>query len=436
MKVHLSSVLVAILQVISPSLAVSSSSSSAAAAAAAATTTTTSNSPKWLSHVDCNLQEKYVKLAEQRHVEAIQTALDHYPTDDSKYLPDEDTRQQTTAFLASLKFNKYRINAPGNLPDYHDELMVTSGDDKKLGGVAAAAPVFVTRPETPLFTKKECRDVIEMAESYFEGDNKEWPKLPSGQYHIQGFWIKDVPTVREWFTKMCKGRLFPLLRQQFPDFVDDIEDLVVDQAYLFKYIPKPGLRTEIHTDAGCLSFTFALNEKEEYEGGGTWVEGLESIDDETNSHIDGCTIEMDVGQCTVRPGGIRHAGNPLTKGTRYIIGGFCMSKKRVEIVRQLLGCDDNEGREVAIKLNPAFDGAYPNVAHHYESNGDTDKAVQVLQDCLRLANPQSTAASYYLGTIFYNQGKYEKAEQCMMTCLRVDPHDGDAMGTLAQIFSC
>ena len=374
--------------------------------------------PKWLSHIDEQIMRKHSKIAEQRHEEAVKVALNHYPTDILKL--SQDSLKENGDFLKGLKFHKFRIRASGSLPDYHDEL----GD----------APVFVTRRETPLFSRKECAEVIRMAEAYYEGEI--WPKLPSGQYYIQGFWIKDVPSVSEWFTKMCKARLFPLLKLQFPDFVDDIEDLVVDQAYLFKYKAEPGLRTEIHTDAGCLSFTFALNSIDDYEGGGTWVEGLECINNEDNSFQGGDIIEMDAGQCTVRPGGIRHCGNPLRKGTRYIIGGFCMSKKRVETVRQLLATSDNkEGLEVAIKLNPTFDGVYPSVAHHYENEGDTKKAIQVLEDCLQIANPMSSTASYYLGTIYYNQHQYEKAKECMKTCLKVDPSDGDAMGTLAQIMA-
>ena len=66
--------------------------------------------------------------------------------------------------------------------------------------------------------------------------------------------------------------------------VDDIAKIsvcgtpaVVDNAYMFKYIHAPGLRTEIHTDQGCLSFTFALNSNSEYKGGGTFVEGLTKV---------------------------------------------------------------------------------------------------------------------------------------------------------------
>jgi len=128
---------------------------------------------------------------------------------------------------------------------------------------------------TPLFSIEECNAAIDHAEAYFRNQaNGTWTTLPSGQYDVAGFWIKDIPQVHEWFNNMLKTKLFPLLVQQFPYFVESVDDLVVDNAYLFKYTPETGLRTGVHTDSGCLSFTIALNSPEDYTGGGTWFEHL------------------------------------------------------------------------------------------------------------------------------------------------------------------
>lgn len=252
--------------------------------------------PEWLSHVDSLKLEEYIGVAKQRHQDAVRNAIRDYDVLNPSTLTEEELSKEKT-LVENLKLHEYSIKAPGRIPDFHDEL--------------GEAPVFVTHKDTPLFSKEECKDVVGMADSYFDGQD-EPNRMPSGQYYIQGFWIKDVPEVREWFVEKCRSRIFPLLKRKFPEFVNNIEDLVVDNAYLFKYIPQPGLRTEIHTDGGCLSFTFALNSKDEYEGGGTWVEGLSSDEDPEMGEV----IEMDVGGCTIRPGGIRHCGNPLKSGTR------------------------------------------------------------------------------------------------------------------------
>jgi len=379
--------------------------------------------PAWLNHVDRFKLEEYMNVAKQRHDNAVRDALLDYDVLGPTTLTEEELSQENT-LIENLKLHEYRIKAPGKIPDFHDEL--------------GEAPVFVTDKETPLFSKEECKNIVGMADSYFDGQD-EPNQMESGQYYIQGFWIKDVPEVRDWFVERCRSRIFPLLKRKFPDFVDHIEDLVVDNAYLFKYIPQPGLRTEIHTDGGCLSFTFALNSKEDYEGGGTWVEGLSSDEDPEMGEV----IEMDVGQCTIRPGGIRHCGNPLKSGTRYIIGGFCMNKRRVEHVRQLVNnCPQrdsaqkiNEALECAIALNPGCDAAYSNLAQIYENNGDKMKAKQVMEDCLANANPKSCASSYYLGTMHYQEENYEEATKYLQKCLDIDPADGDALGAMGQCYA-
>lgn len=375
--------------------------------------------PDWLSHVDRFKLEEYMSVAKERHDNAVRDALKDYNVASPSTLTEEEQAYEKE-LAENLKLNEYSITAPGLIPDFHDEL--------------GEAPVFVTHKDTPLFSKDECKHVVGMADNYFDSQD-EPNKMPSGQYYIQGFWIKDVPEVRDWFVEKCKSRIFPLLKKQFPDFVDDIEDLVVDNAYLFKYLPQPGLRTEIHTDGGCLSFTFALNSKDDYEGGGTFVEGLTSADDPDMGQV----IEMNTGGCTVRPGGIRHAGNPLKSGERYIIGGFCMNKKRVEHVRQLVNtCPKRdspkkirESLECAIALNPGCDAAYANLAQIYENQGNKDKVKQVMEDCLAKANPKSCPSSYYLGTTLYQEGQFEEATKYLQNCLDIDPYDGDALGAIA-----
>jgi len=379
--------------------------------------------PEWLSHIDASKLNEYRAIAEERHNEAIRSSLEQYDVTSPSTLTKEQLSEEQK-FIDNLELNEYEVLAPGKLPDFDEEL-----------GTSA---VFVTK--TPLFSKDECKDVVDLAEKHFDEAEGEPPKLLSGQYYIQGFWIKDVEPVKDWFIEKCKSRIFPLLKKKFPSFVGSPEDLCVDSAYLFKYSPQPGLRTEIHTDSGCLSFTFSLNPKEDYEGGGTWVEGLHSDDnpDINETH----TIEMDAGMCTFRPGGIRHCGNPVTKGYRYIIGGFVMNRKRPEHVRQLVNnCPQRDqpetikaALECAIALNPESEVAYSLLAQNYEELGFDNKAREVNEDCLRFANPKCTSSAYYLGTTRYREGNYEEALRYMQICLDIDPSDGDSLSTMAQCY--
>lgn len=367
--------------------------------------------PDWLEVSKDTIQE-YMDLASRRHKEAIATARENYNLMEAKQYPVDEE------LLNSLNLKPLLVESAGRLPDFHEQL------DKKL---------FVTTP-TPLFNKEECRDCVAKAEAHFSATNNgEWTTLPSGQYDVAGFWINDIPAVKEWFTKMLQARLFPLLQKTFPNFVDSVEDLCVDNAYLFKYTPETGRRTDVHTDSGCLSFTIALNANDEYQGGGTWFEGLQS-DNEAS------VIEMNVGECTVRPGGVRHCGHAVTQGTRYIIGGFCMHSKRVEYTRMLLNLgqlgqttqEKQTALEVAIALNPAFDGPYTNLADILIKEGNTAKAKQVLEHCLQHVNPKCGEAAYSLGSLYFDEKNYAKTRECMQACLDADESDIEAMLVMAQ----
>ena len=68
-----------------------------------------------------------------------------------------------------------------------------------------------------------------------------------------------------------------------------------------------------HSDTSAMSFTVALNDKDEFEGGGTWFEALGSEKGE------GKVVDAEVGCCTAFAGPMRHAGFPITKGVRMIL---------------------------------------------------------------------------------------------------------------------
>lgn len=359
------------------------------------------STPPFVAHVTSSQLEAAEARARDFHDAAIRRALDNYPVND---VPLGEP-------INNLSYDQVKnIDSPGALPDF-DGLI-----PKK---------VHVA----DLLTEDECRHAIQLAEDHFQRTNQgEWPSQTSGQYQVRGFYIQSVPTVHQWFLSLCRQRLFPQLAATFPEFCKDAADLCVDGAYLFKYMPSTGGRTDIHTDSGSLTFTISLND--DYKGGGTYFEGLVQDNSTDNNSI----LTMKAGQVTLRPGGVKHCGYPVSSGERYIIGGFCMHRRQPEVVRQLMLQSENvELLEAAVKCNPRCDVGYNILAGAYQKHGDLKKAEQVLSYCLDHVHPSAGEVVYSLGSLKLEKGDLERARQCFDICLQVDEYDVDAMLSMAEV---
>ncbi|EEC46672.1 predicted protein [Phaeodactylum tricornutum CCAP 1055/1] len=407
-------------------------SSAASTNTGRSTRQSTPSRPPFLAHVTDNTLDRARRVALQRHEKAVAQALENYPTNQQP--PDSLNADATTATATGL--DSYVIDAAGSVPDFADQLQRV---------------VHVTTP--PLLSRDECRNVIDMAESHFQQNNIPWSMQTSGQYKVAGFWIKNIPAVHAWFTHLVQTRLFPLLARTYPDFVVSPHDLCVDNAYLFKYDPETGRRTDIHTDSGCLSFTIALSGTDDYTGGGTWFEGLQPLQGlQGNEHAQqdapswNHVLSMEAGQVTIRPGGVKHCGHAVNTGIRYIIGGFCMHQNKPEIVRQLLtpppitdSSEDDTNSvdilEAAVVLNPKCDASYGLLADRYKQNGLIEKAKQVLEYCVQHVHPTSGEVNFSLGSIYMAEQDYVKAKACFETCLAVDDCDVEALMGLAHTAS-
>lgn len=88
----------------------------------------------------------------------------------------------------------------------------------------------------------------------------------------------------------------------------------VHDAFIVRYDAErdKSLSLPEHCDTSSMSFTLALNSRAngDFEGGGTWFEALGP---------QGEVVDADLGQAVAFAGPLRHAGYPITRGTRVIL---------------------------------------------------------------------------------------------------------------------
>ena len=96
------------------------------------------------------------------------------------------------------------------------------------------------------------------------------------------------------------------------DMVINIRDL-----FIVKYKDSEQNYLDMHHDGSFLSFNILLSNTSDFEGGGTYFD-------------DGLTAHLEQGDILIHSGRIKHAGLPITKGTRYLLVGFLNLDLKVE----------------------------------------------------------------------------------------------------------
>ena len=79
----------------------------------------------------------------------------------------------------------------------------------------------------------------------------------------------------------------------------------------------------VHQDENVISSTIALNGPSEYEGGGVCFEAVRPVGAAHEAEAFGATIlNADAGGIVTFPGKLRHGGNVITSGRRYVVPLF------------------------------------------------------------------------------------------------------------------
>eukprot|EP00873_Tetraselmis_striata_P021620 jgi/Tetstr1/441884/TSEL_030094.t1 len=95
-----------------------------------------------------------------------------------------------------------------------------------------------------------------------------------------------------------------------------------DDIFVVKYHEAQQRALPRHVDAGELSFMLALSSRAAYDGGGTAFDALSPCGDAVPGEPR-APLHLDQGELLLFDAGLYHAGLPITRGTRYLLVGFC-----------------------------------------------------------------------------------------------------------------
>ena len=158
---------------------------------------------------------------------------------------------------------------------------------------------------TNIYTPDVCRYIINESEKY-AAKNGGWTKKRHNNYPTTDLPVDIIPTI------------FGLVLETLTSIVDKIkksyrltENIFIDVSDLFvvKYKDDEQNHLEMHEDGSFISFNILLSNTKDFEGGGTYFD-------------DGLSSYLEQGDMLVHSSRMKHAGLPVTKGTRYILVGF------------------------------------------------------------------------------------------------------------------
>jgi tetratricopeptide (TPR) repeat protein len=166
-----------------------------------------------------------------------------------------------------------------------------------------------------VLTKEECKQAIQWAEEASKNLPGGWTTSRHYAVPTTDIPVHEIPKMLSWFNKVFYTRLQRLLGEQFGEneVGEDGSAVYIHDAFIVRYDSRGGQRhLPLHRDESTHSFTIALNSLDEYEGGGTYVSQLKrSVKPEQG------------GVVSFRGSDLLHGGDPVIKGTRYIIVAFC-----------------------------------------------------------------------------------------------------------------
>jgi len=235
--------------------------------------------------------------------------------------------------------------APSDSAHWHCYAFPGAGCTSRLG-VDATAPAGFAEDELarvsrqPVLSAMQCSAIIDEAErldAWEDSGRIAHYARRAGCYTP----LSALPQSRVMLAPFTSSVLFPAIKKAFPSGCCSAS-LRVRGGRLVKYNAS-ALRTELglHRDGPLMTASIALNSLAHYDGGGTRIEALTRASWHTangvgrglkdNGQDNGSfALRVDVGHAVVHPGCVRHGGELITRGVRYVLILFLFDASKAD----------------------------------------------------------------------------------------------------------
>jgi hypothetical protein len=158
---------------------------------------------------------------------------------------------------------------------------------------------------TKVYTPDICNFIINESEKY-AASNGGWTTKRHNNYPTTDLPVEKILSIFSLVLETMKT-ITNKIKQSFG--INDNMRLNISDLFVVKYKDDAQNHLEMHCDGSFLSFNILLSDKNDFEGGGTYFD-------------DGLMAHLDQGDILIHSSRIKHAGLPITKGTRYLLVGF------------------------------------------------------------------------------------------------------------------
>ena len=158
---------------------------------------------------------------------------------------------------------------------------------------------------TKVYTPDICKFIVNESERY-AANNGGWTIKRHDNYPTTDLPVEKIQSIFGLVLETM-NTVVKKVKKSFglhDEMIINIHDL-----FVVKYKDSGQNYLDMHHDGSFLSFNILLSDTNDFEGGGTYFD-------------DGLTAYLEQGDILIHSSRIKHAGVPITKGTRYLLVGF------------------------------------------------------------------------------------------------------------------